>query len=474
MSEIKISFKNYKLLKEGEFNLSDGTIFFVQGPNNVGKTSFLNLLRSIMEVKDDTQNPVTFGEKEGFATGTLIGADGKSYQFRYDFNIEGKNKFIFIDENNKVIKTIGEMRAIFNYTHFTVEEFFDWSKSVPGRKKQREIFLKLLNDKEREEIEKIDLMVNTTNGELMESRKEVNRTVDFLKKRIDATIITPEQYKLYKSKDSIDKLFDDLTKEKKEHETLLASTEVIETKIEAQKNAYQQLTDYHINRVNNLAKEIDDLKALLSKREAELDTQQKDYAKQQEEHNTLMADLTSKVDIENISKTRAELETVNERLAVGENKRKEILRLSSIIESLDKDKKEYEEKKVEAESYDEKIKKLRERKKEIIFSSQNIPAGWSLDDDSVTIDSVPFMETDLSKSKATKAIAKLMMKVNDAPIMLMGDAESLGYEVLNELEKEAKEHNKIMVFAEHLRDAQEIKLVCYDETEIDNNNTDLF
>lgn len=474
MSEIKISFKNYKLLKEGEFNLNDGTIFFVQGPNNVGKTSFLNLLRSIMEVKDDTQNPVTFGEKEGFATGTLIGADGKSYQFRYDFNIEGKNKFIFIDENNKVIKTVGEMRAIFNYTHFTVEEFFDWSKSVPGRKKQREIFLKLLNDKEREEIEEIDLMVNTTNGELMESRKEVNRTVDFLKKRIDATIITPEQYKLYKSKDSIDKLFDDLTKEKKEHETLLDSTKVIETKIEAQKNAYQQLTDYHINRVNYLAKEIDDLKALLSKREAELDTQQKDYAKQQEEHNTLMADLTSKVDIENISKTRAELETINERLAVGENKRKEILRLSSIIESLDKDKKEYEEKKVEAENYDEHIKKLRERKKEIIFSSQNIPAGWSLDDDSVTIDSVPFMETDLSKSKATKAIAKLMMKVNDAPIMLMGDAESLGYEVLNELEKEAKEHNKIMVFAEHLRDAQEIKLVCYDETEIDNNNTDLF
>ena len=82
MSEISISFKNYKLLKEGEINLSNGTIFFVQGPNNVGKTSFLNLLRSIMEVKDETENPVTFGEKEGFATGKIIGADGKSYQFR--------------------------------------------------------------------------------------------------------------------------------------------------------------------------------------------------------------------------------------------------------------------------------------------------------------------------------------------------------------------------------------------------------
>jgi len=31
--------------------------------------------------------------------------------------------------------------------------------------------------------------------------------------------------------------------------------------------------------------------------------------------------------------------------------------------------------------------------------------------------------------------------------MIMGDAESLGFEVLNELVEIAKEHNRIMVFA---------------------------
>ena len=58
-----------------------------------------------------------------------------------------------------------------------------------------------------------------------------------------------------------------------------------------------------------------------------------------------------------------------------------------------------------------------------------------------------------------------MMKINKSPIMLMGDAESLGFEILNELEQQAKEHGKIMIFAEHLRSADELKLVCYDDIE---------
>ena len=270
MSEISISFKNYKLLKEGEINLSNGTIFFVQGPNNVGKTSFLNLLRSIMEVKDETENPVTFGEKEGFATGKIIGADGKSYQFRYDFNVDGKNKFQFIDENNRVIKTVGEMRDIFNYTHFTVEEFFDWSKSVPGRKKQRDIFMKLLTDKERVDIEDIDKKINTTNREFIESRKNLNREVDFLKKRIDSVILSVEQKNLYADRVNIQKLFAELTEQQKQLESTLSSTEVFEAQIKA-KNELRDKAEQTFNEYMETSnKEIDGIEAEISRLQRQL------------------------------------------------------------------------------------------------------------------------------------------------------------------------------------------------------------
>ena len=472
MSEISISFKNYKLLKEGEINLSNGTIFFVQGPNNVGKTSFLNLLRSIMEVKDETENPVTFGEKEGFATGKIIGADGKSYQFRYDFNVDGKNKFQFVDENNRVIKTVGEMRDIFNYTHFTVEEFFDWSKSVPGRKKQRDIFMKLLTEKERVDIEDIDKKINITNGEFIESRKNLNREVDFLKKRIDSVILSVEQKSLYADRVNTQKLFTELTEQQKQLESTLSSTEVFEAQIKA-KNELRDKAEQTFNEyVETSNKEIDGIEAEISRlqkqlvnKKEEVETKRLSYKEEREKYDNDIKELSKKVDIDFITKTRDDLNIINKRIESGKTVIEEIVKVTSIMESLDKDKAEYETKAKEAKEFDNKIETLREKKKEIIFKSNNIPAGWSLDDDSVTIDGIPFLETDISKSKATKAIANLMMKINQSPIMLMGDAESLGFEILNELEQQAKEHGKIMIFAEHIRFADELKLVCYDDIE---------
>jgi len=472
MSEISISFKNYKLLKEGEINLSNGTIFFVQGPNNVGKTSFLNLLRSIMEVKDETENPVTFGEKEGFATGKIIGADGKSYQFRYDFNVDGKNKFQFVDENNRVIKTVGEMRDIFNYTHFTVEEFFDWSKSVPGRKKQRDIFMKLLTDKERVDIEDIDKKINTTNGEFIESRKNLNREVDFLKKRIDSVILSVEQKNLYADRVNIQKLFAELTEQQKQLESTLSSTEVFEAQIKAKNDLRDKAEQTFNEYVETSNKEIDGIEAEISRlqrqlvnKKEEVETKRLSYKEEREKYDNDIKELSKKVDIDFITKTRDDLNLLNKRIESGKTVIEEIVKVTSIMESLEKDKAEYETKAKEAKEFDNKIETLREKKKEIIFKSNNIPAGWSLDDDFVTIDGIPFLETDISKSKATKAIANLMMKINKSPIMLMGDAESLGFEILNELEQQAKEHGKIMIFAEHLRSADELKLVCYDDIE---------
>ena len=46
-----------------------------------------------------------------------------------------------------------------------------------------------------------------------------------------------------------------------------------------------------------------------------------------------------------------------------------------------------------------------------------------INSDYITINNIPFVESDISKSQATKAIAELMIRVNQSPIMLMGDAE---------------------------------------------------
>ena len=82
MNDLILNFKNYAILPNGEYDLSDGSIFFVEAPNNSGKTTFLHALQALMEVKDDKINIVKFGEKEGEITGWIPGADGAKYQVK--------------------------------------------------------------------------------------------------------------------------------------------------------------------------------------------------------------------------------------------------------------------------------------------------------------------------------------------------------------------------------------------------------
>lgn len=481
MNDVKVTFKNYKALKDGEYNLTNGSVFIMQGPNNVGKTTFLNLLQSIMEVKDNSVNPVTFGEKEGYATGTIIGADGNPYQFRYDFNVDGKRKFQFIDKDNKVIKSINEMRAIFNYTHFTATEFFDWSKTVPGRKKQRDIFLMLLSDKEREDINQIDSKVDPINGTLVETRKELNKEVDIIQKQINSIIISPEEQSLYKQSKSIEELLLSLTERRSAIEATILSSKGISEQIEALNKSHDDkmvLIDESIKNskdtIKSIEEEIKRLQKSLEDNKVSLDNSIKKRESYIAEYDTKMADLSKKADIEKLEALKKEKIELDDRISKGEAKTKELVAIGLKVKQLETNKELYDKKKKEAEQADENIKILRERKKEIIFSSPNVPAGWALDDDSITIDNIPFLETDLSLSKATKAIVHLMTKVNKSPLMLLGDAESLGYPILNELNRWAAENNKIMVFAEHNRDVQDIQLVCYDEVDNDNNTQELF
>lgn len=468
MTQIKVSFKNYKLLKEGEFDLSDGTIFFVQGGNERGKTTFLNLIKSIMSVKDDTKNPVTFGEKDGYATGTITGADGRDYQFRYDFNIDGKNKFQFVDDEGKVIKTITEMRAIFNYTHFTVEEFFDWSKTIPGRAKQREIIMGLLTDKEKDEVNSIDMMINPSSGTLIESRKEVGRDVEFLKKKIDSSIISPDERKSYAMSDDVEKLLLKLTDERSTIETTLLSTKVFEAQIEALNASYNEFVANNTIDVQNSEREIKELEERLTKEKDRLITLTSTAKTRKEDYDNKMKELNEKVDVKLLEDKRKELEVLNDRILKGNAKKEEISRIGQRIESRNKDEQEYVKKKSLYDEYDEKINTLRERKKTIVSMSENIPYGISLDDEGISLDGVPLLESDMAKSRATRIVANIMMKVNQAPFMLMGDAEHLGYEALNELRLIAEENGKMMIFAEHVRDKDSLGLVCFDDIIKDN------
>ena len=125
--EIPIVFHNYKLLKDKEFVLKGSHVYFIQGPNEVGKTSFLTALEGVMTAKDITEKKVTInkdndGVESGYYEFTIPAADGTLVTIRNEFTDE-KNKFIAITADGEKISQVTEIRNLFNYTPINVAEF---------------------------------------------------------------------------------------------------------------------------------------------------------------------------------------------------------------------------------------------------------------------------------------------------------------------------------------------------------------
>jgi len=153
--EIPLHFHNYKLLKDKRFLLKGSAIYFVQGPNRAGKTSFLNALAAMQQAEEKTPEPVTRGEEDGYNEFVIPGADGILYTVRHTFDND-KNKFIAVSPDGEKISHVTKIREIFNYTHFTVNQFFAWSHEAKGRRKQRDIILELLPEEKRKSFMELD------------------------------------------------------------------------------------------------------------------------------------------------------------------------------------------------------------------------------------------------------------------------------------------------------------------------------
>jgi energy-coupling factor transporter ATP-binding protein EcfA2 len=222
--EIPILFYNYKLLKDKSFVLKGSHIYFIQGPNQIGKTSFLTALQGAMTAKDVTDKKVTIngeGEDSGSYEFTIPAADGSMVTIRNEFT-DSKNKFTAILEDGEKVSKVSDIRALFNYTPINVSEFFAMSRSAEGRRKQRNIILKLLPDNLREQFENADLKESHHFTE----RTEVGRDRDAAKSSMDLNVISEDDAKL-------------IGKEKKAQELLdqyRGYLDVRNTKIDAQEN----------------------------------------------------------------------------------------------------------------------------------------------------------------------------------------------------------------------------------------------
>ena len=471
--EIPLRFNNYKRFKgDNEFVLKDSYVYFISGPCDTGKTSFKDVFAILQSGKNDIDQPVTRGEEEGFIETKIPGADGKMYLIRHDFTDESHNKFVAIDEDGKKISAPGDFRKIFNYTHFTAEEFFLWTDKADGRKKQREIILNLLPEQSLTKYNELDQLELVRYDERTEKGKIKDQFIELCK---SGRLNEDEQVfvdNLQEYKNKLSGIQERLNK--------VSTTNVQRSSLESrQKELTSNINNIGVTINNAVSRYNTDLSELnstiteleekllkakerrealqnqfpLEKRKAEdqLANYREDLGKVNNELGQLPSENTDEL-LKEKSQLEASIEIANTIKA-------RVMNLNENTTKKDQAIREYEE-------MTRVIDKIREDKKELIASANLGIQNISIEDDYVMIDGFPFKENQIAKSQAIVIVAKLMCVINQSPIQVIGSANDLDWPILDKLYEIAKTNGKIMILDQVDRDATDLAVIGYEPKNI--------
>ena len=117
---------------------------------------------------------------------------------------------------------------------------------------------------------------------------------------------------------------------------------------------------------------------------------------------------------------------------------------------------------MEYEAYNRKIENVRGKKKYLIAKADLGVDNISIEDDFVKIDGFEFKENQISKSEAILLVSKMMCAINKAPIQVIGSANDLDWNTLDQLYNVAQNRGKIMILDQVDREASDIAVVAYE------------
>lgn len=461
--KVHFEIKNFKKIKSESLDFESGNIYIVGGPNNIGKTSFLQAISSLIKGEAIKTNNVSFGETEGQVKGEFEfeGANKGKYLLKWDFTDE-KNTFTIIDPLTNVKKSTPRnnlIAEIFKYNAFSIDEWFGWGLTSEGRKKQADIILNLLTEKSKKEYLDIESKVNNKTGSLYIERTSVNNTWEANKKVLESYKVSEEDILKLDKEQTYVTLLEDL---KKGYDTALASNKeellLKETSIKQSiANIPDEIENYlksSNTSINFLNDEIKDLELMIERKKQSItkineDTAQfkKDKVNESfnltEELKTLQAKIASAGEVQDpkIIKERIEKgeKLINE-INIIKNKQQQYDKYLTVVqESFDK--------KIDL---DTKIEKLRNRKEEII-SENKIPIKNLVINDGEAYyvtkegEQLPFIKDSVSYSEGGMIIIELMALINKTlPIWLVGSAESYDKSRMKELQKIVDKYQGIM------------------------------
>ena len=414
MKVIKHRFTNYKGTPDIEVDYKGAGLYLVYGPNEAGKTSFLENSKTLMVGKESAPVPVKLGKGSSINIGNYIDAKGNVAEVTKSIDATtNKVKFELIYNDLKTNK-VGDVKDLFKFNDASAEEFISWGKTKDGRRKQLDYVLQILTDKDRKEF--VDLQAKEAS--YFTDRSAVNKSVKKLEVSVENNALTEEEIKKIELKEKAETFIEAANKK-------IAN---VDTDIEKVKNLKSNKTNFNsiIESVN-----IDDF-------DAEIVNQ----------FNTVIERINKAFDddIESIKSIDvSELRLKVDKYKIGLKAISELENKQSVYKSdLDK----LEQELADQEELNNNITLVRE-KIENFFSDKNLPIKelviGSLDEglSVMTPEGIlPFDEKQLSTSQIMMITLKIMYFVNkNVDIIYLGKLESFGNKKLKALIDFAKEYD---------------------------------
>ena len=427
----RLELLNFQVIEQFSADF-DGTVYFVTGDNELGKSTLLKAIGALLTGQRD--DVLRNGASKGFAK-MVVGDDGEEYDVQLSFTEANPRGTLTIKQKTTGMATnnVSMLQRIFGYQDFDAVEFSRWSETADGRRKQIAVVKSLLPEQVRNRIAEIDETVTTMKAERTGVNRDV-KTFAALYESIEKQLV-PGDVEKYAAPVDVTELMErqqtnaKLIEKAKSVRAILAQRveqiAAIPGRIEAEKAKATETAKMYADKVAAA-------KAAYEQAVAE---QKAAETKIAETYKAIVAGIESeKADLEN---RKANAEDWLKRYEANNPEKTDVPALLADAEAHNKrynlvcqfkeKKQQYEAVKAKAEKMDSDIDKLASERAGLIASAELPIAGLSFTDDGLTLNGVPFVPGKVSDSQTMEIAAKLVIASNPTvKVFRIARGESLG------------------------------------------------
>lgn len=464
----KLELLNFQVIEKFDAEF-DGTVYFVTGDNELGKSTLLKAIGALLTGNRD--DVLRNGASKGFAK-MVVGDDGEEYDVQLSFTEANPRGTLTIKQKSTGMQTnnVSMLQRIFGYQDFDAVEFSRWSESAEGRRKQIAVVKSLLAPAVRERIEYIDETVSALKSERTGVNRDVNTFagfVDTIKQQlapgdvekysapVDVTALMERQQTNAALIEKAKTVRASLAQRKEQLAGIPARIEAEKTKADATRKEYADKVEMARIAYENALREQKDadekINAILAYALGEIESEKKDWETRKANAESWLA----KYEANNPENT-----DVPALLAQAEAHNKKYHTVCQFKEK----KTQYDAIKAKSEEMDRRIAELSTERADLIANAELPIAGLSFTDDGLELNGVPFVPGKVSDSQTMEIAAKLVIASNPTvKVFRIARGESLGAKRLQTIVDIARK-NGFQGFLENVvRGQEELRIEEYTE-----------